>query len=920
MKKYRFNDSTLDMKERVADLLSRLTIDEKASMLSSHMAAVERLGIKEWHVGAETARGYVSRNPDEPTTVFPQPIGMSGTFDTELMQQLGLVAGKEARVMNKRHPEGHLMLWGPTVDMCRNPLWGRNEEGYGEDPYLTGEMSAAYTRGLADKHGEYYQTIPTLKHFCANNTENNRGSSSSDVDMRTLNEYYYAAFEPAITRGGAYSVMAAYNELSGVPAVINPDIQKILKDKWGLGFVVTDGGDFSQNVLYHKYSTSHAETVALAIKNGTDVMTDNDDLVKAAALEAYKSGMISEADIDKALYNTMLARFRLGEFDEEHPFSDIDENCIDCDKHREINHRAALEQMVLLKNDGILPLDTKKSLAVVGLNGNANLMDWYTGYSSYNISIADGLNEKFADVKYDNGCDLVVIKSELTGKYLGVADDDTLSAIYDRDDPRAVFEKAEYTNSETTYRSLFNNKYITEASVRCDSETTFRWYSQEILKPQEYCGKVIYRTYFGKVLSCDDSGKLVLDKPFGITDGKLFSEEVISDGISRAAELAKSCDCAVICVGNDPMIVAREMYDRTTLSLAQHESLLAKKVCEVNPSSVLTIVSSYPYAVCEEQEYMPAIIYTTHAGPELGRAFAKVLSGEYSPAGRLAQTWYKSELELAPIESYDIIEDDMTYLYYKGKPLYPFGYGLSYAKFAHSAFEVTDNGDSIKVSLNVKNESQVDSDEVVQIYFRAEAPSVKRPFKQLAAFRRVHIPHGELRRLEFDIDKKELRFYDTASERFIVEQGEYTFFEGASSEDIRQSVKLYVGGEALPLRQLSKCVYAKNYDGKFNTKMCYSKKLEQHYMQGGGLIYNRCAIGDAKHIELVCASNSNSGNVTVSLDGKKLCEVLVKPTVDITRFDIVTAELCLDGIDSKKPGTLCISMPEQISLLSFRVY
>ena len=382
MKKYKFNDSTLDMKERVADLLSRLTIDEKASMLSSHMAAVPRLGIKEWYVGSEVARGYVSRNPDEPTTVFPQPIGLSGTFDTELMQQLGLVAGKEARVMNKRHPDGRLMLWGPTVDMCRNPLWGRNEEGYGEDPYLTGEMSAAYTRGLADRHGEYFQTIPTLKHFCANNTEKHRGSSSSNVDMRTLNEYYYAAFEPAITRGGAYSVMAAYNELSGVPAVINPDIQKILKDKWGLGFVVTDGGDFSQNVLFHEYGTSHAETIALAIKNGTDVMTDNEDVVKAAALEAYKSGMISEADIDKALFNTMLARFRLGEFDEEHPFSDIDENCVDCDKHREINHRAALEQMVLLKNDGILPLDTKKSLAVVGLNGNANLMDWYTGYSS----------------------------------------------------------------------------------------------------------------------------------------------------------------------------------------------------------------------------------------------------------------------------------------------------------------------------------------------------------------------------------------------------------------------------------------------------------------------------------------------------------------------------------------------------------
>lgn len=215
--KYRFRDSSLSFDERVKDLLSRLTIKEKAGLMSSHMAAVPRLDIGEWYVGAEVARGYVSRNPDEPTTVFPQPIGLSGTFDTELMEKAGLAAGKEARVLNKRHPSGHLMLWGPTVDLCRNPLWGRNEEGYGEDPYLTGEMSAAYTKGLANRHGEYLQAIPTLKHFCANNTENERGTASSDVDMRTLNEYYYAAFERPITCGGAYSVMAAYNELSGGP-------------------------------------------------------------------------------------------------------------------------------------------------------------------------------------------------------------------------------------------------------------------------------------------------------------------------------------------------------------------------------------------------------------------------------------------------------------------------------------------------------------------------------------------------------------------------------------------------------------------------------------------------------------------------------------------------------------------------------
>lgn len=921
--KYKFRDSSLSFDERVKDLLSRLTIEEKAGLMSNHMAAVPRLDIGEWYVGAEVARGYVSRNPDEPTTVFPQPIGLSGTFDTELMEKAGLAAGKEARVLNKRHPSGHLMLWGPTVDLCRNPLWGRNEEGYGEDPFLTGEMSAAYTKGLADRHGEYYQSIPTLKHFCANNTENERGTASSDVEPRTLNEYYYAAFERPITCGGAYSVMAAYNELSGVPAVINPDIQNVLKDKWGLGFVVTDGGDFSQNVVFHGYSTSHAETIALAIKNGTDVLTDCEDVVAASVLEAVKSGLVSEKDIDKALYNSMLVRFRLGEFDEKHPFSDIDESVLDCDEHKKLNHRAALEQTVLLKNDGILPLDTNKSIAVIGLNGNCNLMDWYTGYSSYNTTILDGISGKFAGAMYDNGCDHVVIKSVMTGKYLGVADDDTVSAIYEKDDPRALFEKAEYGHDETTYRSLYNNRYITESSCKCDSESTYRWYSQEIMKPQKHGDKVLYRTYFGKALGVDESGKLTLVKQFGLSDNKIFSEEIISDGIRRAAKLAEKADYAIVCIGNDPMIVAREMYDRKTLALPAHDSALARAVYDANNNCVLALVSSYPFAICEEQEYMPAIIYTTHAGPELGNAFAEVIGGEYSPAGRLAQTWYKSEYELAPIESYDIIENEMTYLYYKGKPLYPFGYGLSYAKFEYSDFDVRENGDVISVSLDVANVSETDSDEVVQIYFRMEDPSVKRPLKQLTAFTRVHIEGGQTLRVMFDISKSELRFYDVSRERFAIEQGRYTFMAGASSEDIRLTKTIDAGGEKIPPRELCKGIPAKNYDGKYNTKMQYSKKLEMHYMLGGGLIYNNCVLGDTTNIEIVCGSRVNGGKITVKYGGKMLCEAEVKPTVDITRFDTVTVKLdgeVLESIDRDKPAVFELWMPEQIYILSFRAY
>ncbi|MDE5991892.1 MAG: beta-glucosidase, partial [Oscillospiraceae bacterium] len=205
-----FRDSSLPMKERVSDLLSKLTPEEKMSMLSCHMPAVPRLGIGEWYVGTEVARGYVGRDTGELSTVFPQPIGMASMFDPELMYELGVIAGNEARYHYQNEPNGKLMLWGPTVDMERDPRWGRTEEAYGEDPFLTGEMSKAYTKGMAGDDPVYLKTVPTLKHFCANNNEADRGSCSANVDMRTLHEYYYRAFKAAITEGGARSVMAAY--------------------------------------------------------------------------------------------------------------------------------------------------------------------------------------------------------------------------------------------------------------------------------------------------------------------------------------------------------------------------------------------------------------------------------------------------------------------------------------------------------------------------------------------------------------------------------------------------------------------------------------------------------------------------------------------------------------------------------------
>ncbi len=914
----KFRDASLPMEQRVRELLKILTIEEKAGLLATHMMPIERLGIKEWFVGAEVARGYVSRVPEEPTTVFPQPIGMSGMFDTELMYKLGEIAGKEARILNKRHPGGHLMLWGPTVDMCRNPLWGRNEEAYGEDPFLTGQMSAAYTKGMAGRNGEYMMTVPTLKHFCADNNEVGRICCNANVEPRTKMEYYYKAFEGAIREGGAYSIMAAYNELSGVPGMINPDIQGILKDKWGLGFVVTDGGDYSQNVTDHHYGTSHARTLALAIRNGTDVMTDDCALVKAAALNGYENGILTEADMDKSIFNSMLARFRLGEFDEKHPYSDIDENLMECDEHKAYNHRAALEQFVLLKNDGLLPFAKGDRVAVIGINGNENLMDWYTGWSSYNTNIFDGVRSVFGETAYDDGCDIVQIKSKLTGKYLGVDDEDNITAVYEKADSRTHFKKSEYGHGEVTYRSMFNAKYYTSASYKADSNGTYRWFSEEILKPELCDGYIVYNTYFKKLLEVDENGKIGGGKAFGITDEKLFTEEIVSDGIGRAEKLAEKYDKVIVCTGNDPMIVAREMYDRTTLALPERQKALCKAVYEKNGKTAMVIVSSYPYSVNEENEYLPAILYTTHAGPELGNAFAKVISGQYNPAGRLAQTWYRSERELAPILDYDIIENDMTYLYYKGKPLYCFGYGLSYSKFSYSNFTAKQTGDIIEFSVDIKNDSGADGEEVVQIYFRPENPRVKRPLKQLCAFKRVMIKVGEARTVNLSAELKRFEFYDVTREKSCTESGDYTFMAGASCEDIRQKVRIYIEGEAIPARDMTLVTKAINYDRKANTKMLYSHRGEFHYMHTGMLFFDNADIKNSSRVQLVCGSTVGKGCITLQLNGKKLCEADIPPSIDVEDFVTVTADIDTSEITSGETGTLSVALSRYATLKEIR--
>ena len=884
----KFRNNQYPPEERLADLLSRLTLDEKVHMLSTHHYAVPRLGLSEWYVGCEVARGFVSKKAEEPSTVFPQPIGLASTFDPELMEKLGEIAGNEARYYYQQKPDSKLMLWGPTVDPERDPRWGRTEEAYGEDPYLIGEMTKAYTRGMAGDDPYYLKTVPTLKHFCANNNEEGRINCSADVTMRTLHEYYYEAFRVPITEGGAHSIMCAYNELAGVPACMNPDLQPLVKDTWGLDFIVTDGADFSQNVLAHRSHKTHAEALAACIKNGTDVMTDHADMVAAAAYDALKRGLLTEADIDRTVGSSLAGRMRLGEFDEKHPYKNMQVE-VDSEESRCTNRRAAMEQMCLLKNSGILPIPKGKKIAVIGPIADENYRDWYTGVASYAISIREGLEELFGaeNIFFDNGYDIAAIRSCKNGCYLSVQEEDgCVCASSSEIGIAEQFELHDWDFGSLNLKSCRNGKYVTEnGSYKAIGDTPYEWFIREWFKPTQLeDGTWRYRAWFDWDMDIiiGEDGVLTTAPAARPSEDRRFEQVIVESGAKRAAALAKTADYAVVCLGNHPMQVARECYDRKSLSLPKHQQELIRAVSDANPNTILVIAASYPFSICEEQEKLPAIVYTTHAGAELGTAVAATLSGENNPAARCPITWYTSEHELPDILEYDIIEHDSTYLYYTGKPLYAFGHGLSYSSFAYQSFTVESVENRILASVEVENTSDRDGDEVVQIYFRPDAPSVKRPIRQLCGFQRVHIPAHEKVKVSIEIPRRALEFYDVSREKRCVEQGDYTFMAGASSADIRLTQQIQVSGDVIPPRDLAKKTCLKNYDRIRNAKMRFSYEKNDWYMQsgdwGGSVILKRADLCGYTCAEVQAAAPCVAGTLSVYAGETLLGETEVRPS------------------------------------------
>ncbi|PRX65781.1 exo-1,4-beta-glucosidase [Cohnella sp. SGD-V74] len=860
---YPFRNPDLPLETRVRDLVSRLTLGEKINQMCQYQDEVPRLGIAKYKHGTEAAHGIAWLGE---ATAFPQPFGLACTWDEELLREVGRVIGTEARGFFARDPALHgLTLWAPTVDLLRDPRWGRTDEGYGEDPIHAGKMAAALVRGIQGDHPFYLRAVASPKHFIGNNNEVGRGERSVSIDPRNMRESYLKAFEIPFREGGAQSMMTSYNSVNGVPANLNPDINGVVKREWGMdGFVVSDAGDVLGTVNDHKYVPDYKQAVAASIRAGIDSITDDHDIVKQAIRDALKEGLLEESDLDNALRNTFRVRMRLGEFDppERNPYASIGESAILAPEHRAVSLEAARKNVVLLKNDGSLPLSVGSGraresdgsarsgprIAVIGPLADIVYRDWYSGTLPYTVTPLEGIRSRQetsgGSVTYAEGIDRV--RLSVNGRYVRIREDGKLAA-----DSSAVqaetFAVADWGWRSHTLVAASTGLYVTtdDAHLTADSREIFGWFTKETFLIDRCADGERWRlrtwndAAVGVAGDGEDAGLLTVDgaeaeerstlgspEEHGASERMrsdvaairpaLFNAELATDGLQEAREAASEAEAAVVFVGNHPLVNGKETIDRPGLELPEAQLELIRATAEANPNTIVVIVGSYPFALGKAKELAKAVLYTSHAGPELGNAIADVLFGDVSPAGRLNMTWHRSVEQLPDIMEYDLIRGQRTYRYFDGEPEFPFGHGLTYAEFRYTELRLESGevreGGSVGVEVEVRNEGCIDSDEVVQLYGAARSSRVKRPIRQLLAFKRVRIPAGGSITVSFRIAALDLAFWDVTRDRWCVETAQWTLAAGPSSADWRLETTLDVIGETVPPRDPTLRTRAMNYD------------------------------------------------------------------------------------------------------------
>ncbi|WP_217162104.1 glycoside hydrolase family 3 C-terminal domain-containing protein [Streptomyces sp. AC512_CC834] len=896
-----FRDPHLPFAKRVDDLLSRLTLDEKTGFLHQYAPAVERLGIAAFRTGQEALHGVAWMGP---ATVFPQAVGIGATWNEDLVRRVGEAVSREARAMRAHDDRVGLNVWSPTVNLLRHPLWGRGEEGYSEDPGLTSAIATAYTRGLRGEHPTYWRTAPVLKHWLAHNNETDRDTCSSSVRPRVLHEYDLRAFRATVGAGAVAGVMPAYNLVNGRPNHVSPYLREHLR-AWTEEdlLVCSDAGAPSNLVDSEHYFDTHEEATAAALRAGVDSFTDHGtDPSKTVARVrgALEQGLLTEADVDAAVRRQLSVRLRLGEFDPEHdPYAvtDTARDFFDSPEHRALAREAAEQAVVLLKNDGVLPLAADTRVAVVGLLADECKLDWYSGTLIHRSTPLEGLYERFgADrVSFAEGVDRVRLRTA-GGTFLHVlpAEDSPAGARGAEGalDPALLVGRTDLppltTDATGTELALIDwgegaltlrspdGRYLSVAEdgfVRASADQPGGWIVQETFRLEPHGnGHLLQHTGTGRhVRVAADGVKVAAEDASGGPD--VFELVVTERGEDAVTRAAAEADVVVVVTGNDPHINGRETEDRTTLRLPAHQERLLRAARAANPDTVLALVSAYPYAV--DPATLPAVLWTAHGGQAAGTALACVLAGDVSPAGRLPQTWYADDADLPGLLDYDVIGGRQTYLYFEGTPLFPFGHGLSYASFGYADLTARVTEEAVSVSFTVTNTGDVTADEVAQLYARAQAPSVPRPRRELLAHRRFALAPGATTQVSFEVPLSAFAFWDVAHDRWRLEPGPYALLVGASSEDVRLSATVTLDGEpATPRPAGQRGVQAVDFDEQSGTEIVDRTRVVGDAVtpvagRTGELLYRDCDFGaGVTGVAVAVAGGSGGGGtVEIALDG-----------------------------------------------------
>jgi len=845
-------NTSYSFEERAADLVSRFTLEEKESLLGNNMAAVPRLGIKAYNVWSEALHGVLTfANPSAglaAPTSFPNSVAIGSAWDPALIQREAAAISDEARAIFATGTKG-LTFWSPVVEPIRDPRWGRTGESYGEDPFLVSQIAGGFVRGMMGDDANYIKAVPTAKHYFANNSEFDRHVSSSDMDGRDMREFYLTPYRNLIEKDNLPSIMSSYNAVNGVPTSASKlYLDTIARRTYGLkGYITGDCAAIDDIYTGHYFVKTAAEATAQGLKAGVD--SDCGSVYQTNAIDALKKGLITMADIDRALLNMFTIRMRTGEFDPvaRVPYSQTQANVISSPSNRSLAMEVATKTPVLLKNNLVTKINRKalpvnpadiKKIALIGPQSDEVELGPYSGRPSQENMITPlaGIRKYISE----KGLSTEVVFS--TGANTANKSNLFYVAGFELRKPNGTVTKYDATKYNSSSRGITVGSGMGSVEqVRTIDDGSWTAYENIDLTDVDTIGIIVNIPIDGGIIEVrvgSPEGNLLTTLNANVAAGarsggvygagSLMKVKVNKLGFNEpqtlflvykatpdppidneTIALASSADVAVVFVGTDEK-TATEEADRLTLLLPGNQVELIKAVAAANP---YTIVVMQTLGCVEVEEFkdilnIPGIIWTGYNGQAQGDAITSILFGDANPGGKLNATWYKSVKDLPEITDYTLRggngKNGRTYWYFDKEVSYEFGYGLSYTTFEYSNFEISkDNitpNDRITVSADIKNTGNVDGDEVVQIYMRTpDTPaSLQRPVKRLKGFRRVTIPTGQTKNVRIDINCSDLWFWDIAKNKIAFDQGRYIFEIGSSSEDIKGIVTATMNGSFIP--------------------------------------------------------------------------------------------------------------------------